>query len=938
LALQTLREGDNPPDLIGNGTHTAFDETQDVQIKVWLKADGSVEVRFHDEETTLGGILEASRRKMVGSVKQGSGSDEDEAEPNDSDECPSCDQPLETFRTPHSYHSCDRCGESIREGATIQRCDDCDFDMCSDCSDSGGGDGAFDLSLAKLLCCPKKHRMKPEDYDRGWGCDTCECDGERGQTRFRCVQCDYDLCDDCAEEALEQDSSGGGRSSGGRSGGSSGGSRLTAGDKVQMAAGADGGCLAGGAIGLITQDDRSDQPYLVECDGNTYWYRENQVVRAGSVDTPSYVCVGVTSPELSGMTVHDLPGEVRGSVGFRSDGALLRSRERPRYPHFGPPLKGGDTVGCGLVHATGELFFTLNGSKMTDTSGAPAGSPEWTFGKRFVPSLGFNGLAQVKVRFGWHGDNAFKYKPWAQLPRNSNGPMLLGLFPGCRARFFCGGPLKGPLAGGAGAACCGGGRPGASEAETQPPLQCIDCSASKVFNLSGAKNPVRPGKDDQADTLFCDRKLPGGKCGETGLQCQSCIDLVAACTRRPCPSGHQMKISTAGGTCQMRLRGIRHLEVLEENCIECENFCEQRVPSGSSAWFCEACSYWMCETCSTARVVRTSVHEKRDEDEDEDEDEGAQKARLVQKDRFEQQRAALTKRFNRMVLPRFAGAKAADGAKALAEFIIRWADENLDDGQSQAALMALTMRPALLRQLWGQLLVEFKQDGDVKSKMKIWFGDSLSDSLGEIGHDEGEDDDERDEAGEEDEDWADPAGEDGDGFLKCLSDPAHRLRYSNYAGGGSQGGWCCDMCEESYPPENFKWHCVTTDFCEPCGSILAERQEVEIHADHTCRSSGMHPVIGPCWEEPKAASSLKNKSGKGDSVRFGTADGSRAQFYCGKKKKSAKSDDKTTCGPSGGPQCDDCSAFKPTNRAGASMSAAKAEEWKEGTGRTSATR
>ena len=64
--------------------------------------------------------------------------------------------------------------------------------------------------------------MKPEDYDRGWGCDTCECDGEREQTRFRCVQCDYDLCDDCAEEALEQDSSGGGRSSGGRSGGSSG--------------------------------------------------------------------------------------------------------------------------------------------------------------------------------------------------------------------------------------------------------------------------------------------------------------------------------------------------------------------------------------------------------------------------------------------------------------------------------------------------------------------------------------------------------------------------------------------------------------------------------------------------------------------------------------------------------------------------------------------
>ena len=105
----------------------------------------------------------------------------------------------------------------------------------------------------------------------------------------------------------------------------------------------------------------------------------------------------------------------------------------------------------------------------------------------------------------------------------------------------------------------------------------------------------------------------------------------------------------------MRLRGIRHLEVLEENCIECENFCEQRVPSGSSAWFCEACSYWMCETCSTARVVRTSVYEKRDEDEDEDE--GAQKARLVQKERFEQQRAALTKRFNRMVLPRFAGPK-----------------------------------------------------------------------------------------------------------------------------------------------------------------------------------------------------------------------------------------------------------------------------------------
>ena len=58
--------------------------------------------------------------------------------------------------------------------------------------------------------------------------------------------------------------------------------RPSTGDRVRLAPGETEGCLArdGSREGVIVEDDHSHMPFKVECGGDTYWYRENQVVLA----------------------------------------------------------------------------------------------------------------------------------------------------------------------------------------------------------------------------------------------------------------------------------------------------------------------------------------------------------------------------------------------------------------------------------------------------------------------------------------------------------------------------------------------------------------------------------------------------------------------------------------------------------------------------------
>ena len=65
-------------------------------------------------------------------------------------------------------------------------------------------------------------------------------------------------------------------------GGGVGGQRLQVGNRVQLAPGCSGGCMSDGGIGVIVEDDGSQTPFKVQCNGSTSWAKEGQIVAAAA--------------------------------------------------------------------------------------------------------------------------------------------------------------------------------------------------------------------------------------------------------------------------------------------------------------------------------------------------------------------------------------------------------------------------------------------------------------------------------------------------------------------------------------------------------------------------------------------------------------------------------------------------------------------------------
>lgn len=67
-------------------------------------------------------------------------------------------------------------------------CTECDYDICEDC-------------IKKTVNTEKNygHPHRPILYQglHGWFCDNCGEPGDNYKTRFRCNECDFDLCLNC---------------------------------------------------------------------------------------------------------------------------------------------------------------------------------------------------------------------------------------------------------------------------------------------------------------------------------------------------------------------------------------------------------------------------------------------------------------------------------------------------------------------------------------------------------------------------------------------------------------------------------------------------------------------------------------------------------------------------------------------------------------------
>lgn len=80
------------------------------------------------------------------------------------------------------------------------RCEKCDYTFCSNC-----------INIRKsFMSSIHQHPLELVDRDNGWGCDARHLEkgclmkinggfASSGVTRFRCVDCDFDLCEKCME-------------------------------------------------------------------------------------------------------------------------------------------------------------------------------------------------------------------------------------------------------------------------------------------------------------------------------------------------------------------------------------------------------------------------------------------------------------------------------------------------------------------------------------------------------------------------------------------------------------------------------------------------------------------------------------------------------------------------------------------------------------------
>ena len=99
----------------------------------------------------------------------------------------------------------------------------------------------------------------------------------------------------------------------------SGGGRLTKGDQVVAAPGMTEGPLGNGGVGVIIEDDHGNRPYKVRANGDTHWYKADQVRRApgagastnddgakGKKSGPSIGNqTGATVPKLTNETIRE---------------------------------------------------------------------------------------------------------------------------------------------------------------------------------------------------------------------------------------------------------------------------------------------------------------------------------------------------------------------------------------------------------------------------------------------------------------------------------------------------------------------------------------------------------------------------------------------------------------------------------------------------------
>ena len=97
-----------------------------------------------------------------------------------------------------SYNICDRC--NCRDGVVYHCSYGCDWDLCSRCIVSG--------PAVSLSC--HRHPVRLAHMSRDWTCDLCHrVDSYGHRERWRCWECDFDVCGDCmAEPATIVDRSG----------------------------------------------------------------------------------------------------------------------------------------------------------------------------------------------------------------------------------------------------------------------------------------------------------------------------------------------------------------------------------------------------------------------------------------------------------------------------------------------------------------------------------------------------------------------------------------------------------------------------------------------------------------------------------------------------------------------------------------------------------
>lgn len=83
---------------------------------------------------------------------------------------------------------CNSCRNSCTKGKSYYCCE-CDYDICEIC-------------IKKTLNTEKNHGHPHklilfELQALGWTCDNCKVHGDCYKTRYRCQECDFDLCLDC---------------------------------------------------------------------------------------------------------------------------------------------------------------------------------------------------------------------------------------------------------------------------------------------------------------------------------------------------------------------------------------------------------------------------------------------------------------------------------------------------------------------------------------------------------------------------------------------------------------------------------------------------------------------------------------------------------------------------------------------------------------------